>query len=112
MTELVRGRIVYQRLEQREPFRINIEVEELVEPVLKGAGLRTHRIWIDGKLGNGHTYQYSLEDAIACADTLVQSYNGTQVSMLWNRVNVLQAANAALKAEVEALREGRYYERI
>lgn len=111
--ELTRGKIVYQRYEQlrcsRAQLAVHIEVEELAVPALRGASLRTHRVWQNGSLAGGGAWRHSLEDAIAQADYLVIQHYAAKVSVQDQRVNKLEAVNAQLKAELEALKEQRNY---
>lgn len=111
--ELNRGEIVYTRLEQtsgpHQQLMLRIEVEQLDRPVLRGASLRTHRLWENGRLAGGGAWRHSLEDAIAQADYLVIWAYGSKLSLLNTRVSRLEAQNAQLKAVIEALKEQREY---
>lgn len=112
---LIRGDIVYSRSEQwhgRNGYRIHIEVEELVHPVMRGASLRTHRLWENGGLSSGGAYSWSLIDAIERADYLVQRCISAKNEMLEIRANRLAAENSALRAEIEALKEQREYTEV
>lgn len=109
--ELTRGPIVYTRVEHLRhmgvELRIYVEVEELEQPVLRGASMRTHRVWQNGRLASGGAWRHRLEDAIDQANYLVTTTYAGQLSMLNQRVSKLEVINAQLRAELEALKEKR-----
>lgn len=113
-----RGPIVYSRYEQRlrvgERTRdtITVEVEELVRPVLRGASVRTHRLWQDGSLAGYGAWRHSLEDAVKQADYLIEVDRVAKLSMLEQRVQKLEATISALRAENEALKAGHPYTEV
>lgn len=67
------------------------QVEKLVTPVLRGAGLRTHRLWRNSGPAVGHQWCYSLEDAQWWAEWLIERDLKMQISLLKTRVLDLES---------------------
>lgn len=67
------------------------QVEHLTTPVLRGAGLRTHRLWYNGSPAVGHQWCYSLDDAKWWAEWLVERDLKIQISRLKTRVLDLES---------------------
>lgn len=67
------------------------EVEHLTTPVLRGAGMRTHRLWRNGSPAVGHQWCYSLDDAKWWAEWIMERDLKIQVSKLKTRVLDLES---------------------
>jgi hypothetical protein len=67
------------------------QVEKLPVPVLKGAGERTHRLWLNGNPMIGHQWCYSLEDAQWWAHWCAERDLKIQISLLKERVLDLES---------------------
>lgn len=100
--------IVYQS-STAEPTKLLLEVEELSDPVLRGASMRTHRVWVNGKIANGAGYQPSLDAAVrACrylekqslADKL--SYQNKRVEMLETKLGFIEMQRLQALALIES----------
>lgn len=74
-----------------------LEVERLDEPVLKGAGLRTHRLWRNGRPEVGCQWHYDLEGAKKWANYRMEADLYRRVEHLKRMVHDLQAECARLR---------------
>lgn len=63
------------------------QVEELAEPVRKGASMRTHQLWCDGRRDGLHA---SLALAKGRAEQVAYSYHWYNVRRLKARIGVLE----------------------
>lgn len=97
-------KIVYRTGLLIKDHHIGVEVEELVEPIQKGASLRTHRLWIDDKPAN---FMWSFESAVREAEFAVQHSVQTQLAYQTQRVQKLEIENARLRnALKDAIEQG------
>lgn len=78
------------------------QIEELDPPILKGATMRTHRLWIDGDPARGAQYHHSLEFARKEAEYRALSTHISRIAWLESRVRSLEAAlaRAGLSQEI------------
>jgi hypothetical protein len=67
------------------------EVERLITPVLRGAGMRTHRLWRNGQPATGHQWCYTLADAQYWAEWIATRDLKLQLSKLKTRVLELES---------------------
>lgn len=64
-----KGKIVWEKQE----FGVHALIEEVAEPVKRGSGYRTHRVWCNGGPASGRQWCYDLEHAIENAEYLFKS---------------------------------------
>ena len=72
-------------------FGHHFQIEELEKPVLKGAGMRTHRLWDNGAPALGGQWAYGLEQARSWANYTTRCSYSSRISFLEMRVHVLES---------------------
>lgn len=76
-------------------------IELLNPPVIRGAGLRTHRLRVNGVPASGRQYHYGLEGALKSIEFLVQYTHHQQLAALNTRVTQLERANRLANTKIE-----------
>lgn len=94
----IKGRIVHEKTDE---LGHTAQVEELVVPILRGAGLRTHRLWLDGKPAAGRQWHYCFEDAVEDSEYLFKYGYIERIRWLENRVGRLESELYLLRTNEE-----------
>lgn len=74
---------------------IRYRIEKLVEPIRKGAGVRTHRLWRNNEPCSGGQWHYDVKGAIWRADYEMRCRYGDRIRRLEHRVAELSAGLVA-----------------
>lgn len=83
-------------------FGHHFQVKELLTPIQRGAGMRTHRLWDNGYPASGGQWHYDLAGALRRADYVLQDGYSNRIAWLEMRVAELEHELRQVVAHIPA----------